>query len=443
MKIQLSDHFQYGTMLRFTLPSIVMMLFSSIYVIVDGLFVANFVGSNALAAVNIFWPATALVNALGFMLAVGGNAEVAKTLGEGKKELAQTYFSMILTVILVLSLFFTVFGVIFIRPICRLLGASAVLLDLCADYGRIQFIGITALLLQITFQIFFITAERPNLGLFFTVAAGVTNMVLDFLFIGILGWGVIGASVATVIGYLVGGVIPFFYFLSPNSSLLRLVKPKIYPKVLLHSAINGSSEMVSNLSYGLVTFLYNMQMLKLVGELGVAAISVVNYVNMIFVSLLFGFSVGISPVIGYHYGAENHRELQNLFKRCLKLLGITSVFTLISAQLFAAPLTDIFCKGDTALESLTTNGFRIFSLAFLFCGFNIFGSCFFTALCNGKISALISFLRTLIMECGMILLLPLIFGVNGIFAAMPVTEVVTLIVTVLFLIAKRKQYHYI
>lgn len=443
MKIQLSDHFTYGRMLRFTMPSIIMMLFSSIYVIVDGLFVANYVGSNALAATNIFYPATALASALGFMLGIGGNAEVAKTLGEGKKELACKYFSMIITAIVTISLFFSILGAIFIKPICYLLGASDALIGYCTTYGKIIVFGAVPFMLQITFQVFCITAERPNLGLLCTIGAGGTNIILDYFFVAVFHWGIAGAASATVIGYCVGGLIPLIYFLSPNKSLLRLTKPNLYPRVLGHSAVNGSSEMVSNLSYGVVTFLYNLQLMRLAGETGVAAIAVIMYVNMIFTAILMGFSIGIGPVIGFHYGAQNKEELQNLFRRCMKMIAVTSIFTVIAAQIAAGPVTDIFCKGDATLEAMTTKGFHIFSIAFLFCGFNIFGSCFFTSLCNGKISAAISFLRTLLMESGMILLLPLIFGLNGIFMAVPVTEIVTLGVTTIFLITQRKKYGYI
>lgn len=442
MKIQLSDHFTYGRMLRFTLPSIIMMLFSSIYVIVDGLFVANYVNSNALAATNIFYPATTIVSALGFMLGIGGNAEVAKTLGEGKKELACKYFSMIITAIIAISLFFSILGAIFIEQICYLLGASDVLIGYCTAYGKIIVFGAVPFMLQITFQVFFITAERPNLGLICTIGAGCTNIILDYFFVAVFRWGIAGAAVATVIGYCVGGLIPFCYFLSPNKSLLRLTKPKLYPRVLGHSAVNGSSEMVSNLSYGIVTFLYNLQLMRLAGETGVAAITVIMYVNMIFTAVLMGFSIGIGPVIGFHYGAQNKDELKNLLGRCLKMIAAASVFTVIAAQIAAGPVTDIFCKGDTTLETMTTKGFHIFSIAFLFCGFNIFGSAFFTSLCNGKISAAISFLRTLLMEAGMILLLPIFFGLNGIFMAVPVTELVTLGVTTTFILTQRKKYGY-
>ena len=443
MRVQLSDHFNYSRIFRFTLPSIIMMIFSSLYVIVDGLFVSNLVGSNALASVNIIMPAIMTIGAFGFMLGIGGNAQVAKTLGEGDNEKARRYFSLIVVTILILGFSLSALCLVFIEPLCRFLGASEKLMDYCVTYGAIMLAGGTFFMLQVTFQTFFVTAEKPTLGLIFTVAAGVTNMVFDYIFIAVMELGIAGAALATVLGYAVGGIIPFFYFLLPNSSLLRFRKPHLDLAMLFRSSVNGASEMVSNLSYSIVTFLYNFQMMRIAGENGVAAITVVLYVNMIFNAIIMGYSFGIAPVIGFHYGAENHDELQNLFQRCLKVIGTVSILMVVTAQLTAGPVTDIFYDGNKELEAMTTSGFRLYALSFLFCGMNIFGSSFFTALCNGKISAVISFLRTLVMETGMLLLLPTVFGLIGVWLAVPITETVTFMVVLYFWITRRKQYHYI
>lgn len=443
MRVQLSDHFNYVRIFRFTLPSIIMMLFSSLYVIVDGLFVSNLVGSNALASVNIVMPAAMTIGAFGFMLGIGGNAQVAKTLGEGKQEQACRYFSLIVVTIIIIGISLCALCLIFIEPLCRFLGASEKLMNYCMVYGAIMLAGGTLYMLQITFQTFFITAEKPTLGMIFTIVAGITNMIFDYIFIAVMDLGIAGAALATVLGYAVGGVIPFFYFLLPNDSLLRLKKPRFDMPLLLRSSANGASEMVSNLSYSVVTFLYNYQMMRIAGENGVAAITIVLYVNMIFNAIAMGYSFGIAPVIGYHYGAENHEELQNLFRRCLKVITTVSVIMVVTAQLTAGPVTNVFCGDNEALKAMTTSGFRIYAFSFLLCGLNIFGSSFFTALCNGKISAVISFLRTLVMETGMLLLLPTLFGLIGVWLAVPITETVTFFVVLTFWITQRKRYHYI
>ncbi len=442
MDIQLSDHFNYSRILRFTLPSIAMMLFSSLYVIVDGLFVSNIVGSDALASVNIVMPAVYVIGAFGFMLGMGGNAQVAKTLGEGKRRKADQYFTLIILTILILGAALSLLCILFIEPLCYLLGASERLIGYCVGYGRIILFGSIIFMLQVAFQTFFVTAEKPTLGLIFTVAAGVTNMILDYVFIALLDMGVEGAAWATTCGYAVGGVIPVFYFLLPTSGLLHFAKPVFDLKMLLHSAVNGSSEMVANLSSSLTTFLYNYQMMRLAGEDGVAAITVILYITFIFAGVTMGFSFGIAPVIGYHYGADNREELKNLFRRCLKILTVVSAAMFVIAELTAAPLTNFFCGDNEELKAMTTFGFRIYAFAYLLCGYNIFGSGFFTALCNGKISAAISFMRTLIMEAGMIILLPLLLGIIGIWLAVPVTEMVTLLVVIFFLVKNHKKYGY-
>jgi len=442
MKIQLSDHFTYKRLLKFTLPSIIMLLFTSIYGVVDGIFVSNFVGSNALSSINIIYPLVMIVGAFGFMLGTGGSAEVAKTLGEGDKKKANKYFTMLIITIAIIGIALSAICIIFIRPLSYLLGASDILVEDCIVYGTISLIGTVAFMFQTTFQSFFIVAEKPKIGLALTVMSGVTNMIFDYIFIVILKMGIAGAAWATVLGYIVGGVLPIIYFILPNSSLLRFIKTGFYPKVLLSSCINGSSEMVSNISMSIVTFLYNIQMMKMVGEDGVAAITVIMYVNFIFISILIGFSIGTAPIIGYNYGAQNHNELKNMFKKCMTVVGVVSIAMGILAQVLAVPLVKIFERENIALMEMTIHGFRLYSLAFFVCGINIFGSAFFTALCNGKLSAIISFLRALVLQSGMVLLLPLVLDLNGVWLAIVFAELLTMIVTIFFLVQQRKKYQY-
>ena len=442
MKVQLSDHFTYSRIFRFTLPTIIMMVFSSLYVIVDGLFVSNIVGSDALASINIIYPALMVIGAFGFMLGIGGNAEVAKTLGEGDAQKAKQYFTLIILAIFLLGTVLTLFCIIFIRPLSYLLGASDRLIEYCVDYGRIILAGGILFMLQVAFQSFFITAERPTYAMAFSLAAGFTNMILDYIFIVVLNMGIIGAALATTCGYAVGGVIPLFYFLLPNRSLLRFTKPVLDLPMLGHSAVNGSSEMVANLSSALTTWLYNFQMMRLAGEDGVAAITVILYLIFVFNAIVLGFSFGISPVISFHYGADDRDELKNLFARCMKVIAVVSLAMVSLAQLTAAPVTDIFCGDNENMQAMTTYGMHIYSTAFLLCGFNIFGSSLFTALCNGKISAIISFMRTLVMEAGMLLLLPFVIGVTGVWLAVPIAEAATLAVVIFFIVKYRSTYDY-
>ncbi len=442
MRIKLSSHFSYKNLIRFTLPSMVMMVISSIYNVVDGLFVSNFIGDKALSAVNIIFPLCMIIGAFGFMLGTGGSAEVAKTLGEGKKEKAQEYFSMIISTIIIVGIVLAVICLIFIRPISFMLGADNELVDYCVQYGSILLTGIFAFMLQTSFQSFFIVAEKPNMGLILSVASGITNFILDFLFICVFDMGIAGAALATVCGYFVGGIVPFVYFILPNNSLLRLRKPKLHAKILLRSCTNGSSEMMSNISSSIVSILYNLQLMSLIGQRGVAAISVIMYINFIFVASFVGFSIGVGPVISYHYGAENYDELKNLYKKSLKIIGCISVFMFLAAEISAGFIAEIFVGYDFELCEMTSKAFRIFACSFLFCGINIFGSGFFTALCNGKISAIISFLRSLVFEALMIFLLPIIFGIDGVWAAVIFSEFSAAIVTICFFIFKKKQYKY-
>lgn len=442
MKIQLSDHFTAKKLLLFTLPSIVMMIVSSIYSIVDGLFVSNLVGEMALSSINIIFPIIMIVGSFGFMLGAGGSAIVAKTLGEGKKELANSYFSFLMVTVFVCGLVLSVIGIIFMEPLARLAGASDVLLEDCIIYGRILLAGVSFFMLQNIFQSFLVVTGKPHLGLILSIAAGITNMVLDYLFIGPLHMGIAGAALATVMGYLVGGLLPIFYFLKKREDGLYLVKPKWYGTILLRACTNGSSEMMSNISASIVGILFNIQLMRYLGEPGVAAFAVMMYVDFIFLGTFLGFSFGSAPVISYHYGAGNHAELQNLFRKSLWVIGVVSVAMQVFAQLLSRPLSFIFVGYNDALLDLTVHGFRLFALNYIVCGINIFSSSLFTALCNGRISALLSFLRAFLLRGGMVLLLPVILGVDGIWLSPMLAELIGAILSVFFLIRYRRQYHY-
>ena len=442
MQIQLSEHFSYKKLLRFTLPSIIMMVFTSIYGVVDGFFVSNYVGKTPFAAVNLIMPFLMVLGTIGFMFGTGGSALVSKTMGEGKPEKARRIFSLLVYVSIFLGILLTVFGMIFIRPIAAWLGASGSMLEDCVTYGRVILIALTAFVLQNEFQSFFVAAERPQLGLFVTVAAGVTNMALDALFVAVFRFGLVGAAAATMLSQMVGGIIPLVYFLLPNKSVLRLVKTKWNGKFLAKACANGSSEMMSNISMSLVSMLYNAQLIKFAGENGVAAYGVLMYVNFVFLAMFIGLSIGSAPIISYHYGAENHAELKSLREKSLTVIGVFSVGMFLLAQMLAIPFSKIFVGYDTELMNLTCGAFRIYSFLFLFAGVNIFGSSFFTALNNGMISALISFLRTLVFQVAAVLIFPIFWGIDGIWLSAVAAECMSVIITIIFLIAKRNKYHY-
>lgn len=442
MKIQLSDHFTYKRLLRFVISPIFMMIFSSLYSIVDGFFVSNYVGKTQFAAVNLIMPVIMAISTVGFMLGTGGSAVVSITLGTGKKELANRYFSMLVYTAAIAGIVLSVLGFIFARPISILLGASGELLESCVLYGRILFVGETVFILQNVFQSLLITAERPQLSFTVSVCAGITNMVFDFLFVAVLPFGLAGAAAATVMGQLVGGLIPLLYFIRPNSSLLQLGKTSFYGKKLLDACVNGSSEMVSNLSVSIVSVLFNFQLMKLVGENGVAAYGIIMYINFIFMGIFMGYSLGSAPIVSFHYGAGNTAELQNLFRKSLVLIAGSSMILTALAELTARPLVYIFASYDTELFEMTCHGFMVYSLAFLFMGINVWGSSFFTALGNGGISAAISFLRTLLFQIIFILLLPAIWGIDGIWLSVVFAEICAIVVTGTFLVLKKKTYHY-
>ena len=442
MKIQLSDSFDYKKLLRFTFPSIIMMVFTSIYGVVDGFFVSNFVGKTPFAAVNFIMPFLMILGTVGFMFGTGGSALIAITMGAGDKERAQRLFSLFIYVSAICGILIGALGIVVIRPVAAWLGAEGEMLDNCVVYGRIILAVLPALILQYEFQSFFITAEKPKLGLAVTVAAGVANMVLDALFVGVLRWGLVGAAAATAISQSVGGIIPLIYFGRPNTSLLRLTRTKFDGRALLKACTNGSSELMSNISMSVVGMLYNIQLMKYAGEDGVAAYGVLMYVNMIFLAAFIGYSVGVAPVIGYHYGAGNHGELKGLLKKSLVLIGIFSVGMVALAEGLARPLALIFVGYDPELLDMTLRGFLVYSFSFLFAGLAIYGSSFFTALGNGLVSALISFLRTLVFQVAAVLIFPLIWGLDGIWFSIVAAELVAALVTVAFLAGKRKKYYY-
>lgn len=442
MKIQLSEHFSYKKLLRFTLPSIIMMIFTSIYSVVDGFFVSNFVGKTPFAAVNFIMPFLMILGAFGFMFGTGGSALISKTMGEGDKERAQQLFSLFIYVSVGCGVVIAAAGIIFIRPVAALLGADGTMLEDCVRYGRIILIALPAYMLQFEFQSFFVAAEKPHLGLVVTIAAGVTNMTLDALLVAVFSLGLVGAAAATAISQCVGGIIPLIYFLCPNSSILRLTRTKFDGRALFKACTNGASELMSNISMSIVGMLYNMQLIKYAGENGVAAYGVLMYVNFIFLAAFIGYSVGTAPIIGYNYGSGNHSELKNLLKKSLCLIGIFSVAMVVAAEGLAHPLASMFVGYDLELFKMTLRGFMIYSFSFLFSGIAIFGSSFFTALNDGLISALISFLRTLVFQVAAVLVFPLIWGIDGIWISIVAAELMAVSVTVMFLLMKRKKYHY-
>ena len=420
-----------------------MIIFTSIYGVVDGLFVSNFVGKTAFAAINLVMPFIMILGGVGFMIGTGGSALVAKTLGQQEPEDANRYFSMMIILTVLSGAVLTAIGLIFMRPISYLLGATDAMIDDCVRYGRTVLAFVIAFMLQNVFQSFLITAEKPRLGLLATVAAGVTNMALDALFIAGFKWGVVGAAVATGLSQCVGGVLPLIYFLRPNSSRLRLVKTRLELRPILKACGNGSSELMSNISGSLVSMLYNFQLLAYAGENGVAAYGVLMYVQFIFVAIFVGYAIGSAPIVGYHYGAENHAELRNMLTKSIRLMSAGGVLLTVLAIVLAAPLARIFVGYDAELFEMTRHAFCLFAFSFLMAGFNIFTSSFFTALNNGVISAAISFLRTLVFQTLCVLLLPALFGLDGIWWAMTVAEVFALGLSILFLATQRERYHYL
>lgn len=444
MHIRLSDHFTYRKLLIFTFPSIAMMIFTSIYTVVDGFFVSNFAGKTPFAAVNLIMPVLLILGTVGFMFGTGGTAIVAKTCGEGDIKRANSYFSLFVYVAFAAGVVLAVLGIIFARPIAEVLGASGQLLSDCVVYARIILLALPFFVLQMMFQSFFVAAEKPNLGLGVTITSGVTNMLLDAVLVLLLPqeYKLAGAATATAVSQTIGGVIPLFYFFRENSSMLRLGKTEYQGSVILKACINGSSEFMSNVSMNVVGILYNIQLMKYAGENGIAAYGVMMYVSMIFSAAFIGYSIGTAPVISYHYGAGNSSELKNLLRKGLLLMGVFGLSMSVSAEVFAVPLSRIFVGYDRKLLELTVSGFQIFALSFLFMGFGIFASGFFTALNDGVTSAVISFLRTLVLQTATVMILPVFMGINGVWISVVAAEFMAVILGAVFLIGKRNRYHY-
>lgn len=441
-EIQLSDHFGYGRLLRFTMPSILMMIFTSIYGVVDGFFVSNFVGKTPFAAVNFIMPFLMVVGALGFMFGAGGSALIAKTMGEGNRKKAQEIFSLLVYATVISGVVIAVLSILFIKPIASFLGAEGKMLADCVTYGRIILAALPFLMVQYAFSSFVITAEKPKLGLWVTIAAGVTNMAGDVLFMVVLPWGIVGAALATAIGQVVGGVIPLIYFARKNTSSLQIGRPKWDGKAIRKTCFNGSSELMSNISMSVIGMLYNAQLMHYAGENGVAAYGTIMYVNFIFVSIFIGYSTGVAPVISFHYGAENNGEVKGLMKRSGVIVLVASLAMLTASELLARPLAMLFVGYDQVLLDLTAHGYQIYAISFLFCGIAIFGSAFFTALNDGLTSALISFLRTMLFQSAAVMVMPLVWGLDGIWYSVIAAEGLAVAATVLFLCIKRKKYGY-
>lgn len=442
MSIQLSDHFNYKRLIRFTLPSIIMLIFTSIYGVVDGFFVSNFVGKTPFTAVNFIMPFLMILGSLGFMFGTGGGALISKTMGEGNDKKANRIFSMIVYISIICGIVLAVLGIIFIRPIAIFLGADGQLLEDSIIYGKIILAAVPAYILQFEFQCLFAVAEKPKLGLYVTIAAGLTNVLLDGLLVAVFSLGLEGAAAATALSQLVGGIIPIIYFFRPNTSILRLGKTNFDGKALLKTCTNGSSELMSNISMSLVSMLYNIQLLKYSGEDGVAVYGVLMYVNLVFQAVFIGYSVGTAPVIGYHYGAENNTELKGLLKKSFVIISIFAIAMFAVSEFSAKPLSLIFVGYDKDLLEMTLHAFRIYSFSFIFAGFTVFGSSFFTALNDGLISAIISFMRTLVFQAAAVIIFPLIWKLDGIWFSIVAAEIMSDVVTILFLILKRNKYQY-
>lgn len=437
MEINLSGHFTYKKLIKFTLPTIIMMIFTSIYGVVDGVFISNVVGSNAFASINLVMP---VIMIIGFMIGTGGSAIISKTLGEGKHEEANKQFSMLIYLEVILGVLFTI---IFLKNIARMLGATEEMMGDCVTYGRILLIGMTAFILQNSFQSFMVVAEKPRFGLVISIIAGITNMVLDFLFIYVFKLGVAGAAIATITSQFVGAIIPLVFFSRKNNTMLKLGKTRFELSTIIKACTNGSSEMVTNLSMSLVNILFNAQLMKFAGANGVSAYGIIMYVGFLFVGTYMGYSVGTAPIIGYHYGASNTDELKSLLNKSIKLLGIVAIIMTFLAEILAKPLASIFVSYDKELLGMTINAIRLYSLSYIISWFNIFASSFFTALNNGFISALISFLRTLVFQIVCILILPSILQLNGIWLSVVVAEVLSIFVSIICLIKNRIKYKYL
>ena len=436
-------HFTVPALLRFTLPTIGMMIFMSAYVMVDGFFVSNFAGETAFAAVNFTYPIISILGTLGFMFGTGGSAIVAKTRGEGDPDRANREFSLLVYAAAAAGLIFAVIGTIALKPLLMLMGAEGNLLTQCLRYGRLLAICIPTTILQYLFQELMITAGKPGLAFRVTVASGITNIVLDALLIVGLHMEVLGAAIGTVAGEVVGSVIPLIYFARPNDSALRLGPTRLDWRMLGRTCVNGSSEMVSNIAASLVGIAYNVQLLAYLGEAGVSAYGILEYVAFFTVAILIGFVSGAAPLMSFQYGAQNRVEMQSLFRKCVGIVVVCGLILFALVRVLVDPLAGVFVGYDPDLHALTIHAMLIYSWALLFSGFNMYGSSLFTSLSNGLISAVISFVRTLVFEIGAVLLLPRLFGPDGIWYSGVVAGVAAFILTVAFVLGYAKRYGYL
>lgn len=442
MAIQLKDHFTFSKIIRFTFPSIIMMIFTSIYGIVDGFFVSNYVGKTAFASVNLIMPFIMITSGIGFVFGTGGSALVSLQLGKKETVQANRYFTMMIAITIILGTITSIIGYCFMEQIAYLLGATEAMIDDCVLYGKINMIFNVPFMLQTLFQSLFITAQKPKLGLYTTLAAGFSNMIFDFILIAVFPLGITGAALATGISQSIGGFFPVIYFMKKNRSLLRIVPTKLEAFPIIRAASNGASEFMTNISSSLVSMLFNIQLLKYLGENGVAAYGVLMYAQFIFVAIFFGYTVGISPVISYHYGAENASEVKKLFQKSYIFIGISSVLITVICKLFSPYLAQLFVGYSTDLLEITIKAFSLYCFTFLFSGLNTMTSAFFTALNNGKISACISFVRTLLFQTTCILVLPQLFGPNGIWLSTACAEILALTISIYFLVTRKDEYRY-
>ena len=442
MDISLSSHFTYKKLFRFVVPSVIMMIFTSIYNVVDGIYISNLVGKTQFAALNMIYPYVMIFAAIGFMVGTGGTALISKTIGEGDHKKANDIFSMLVCFMLIIGIICGLIGYFSLRKVAVFLGATGDMVDYCVNYARILMPAVVFFMLQGAFQALMVAADKPRLGMWITILSGIINIVLDALLIGVFHLELEGAAAATAISQVFGGIVPIIYFLRKNDSLLRLGKPVWDFKSLVRTCTNGASEFVTNVSVSVVEMLYNYQLMRLIGENGVAAFGVISYLMFIFIAAFLGYSVGVAPVIGFNYGAQREEELQNVFRKSLVIIGVTCLLMFLTGFIFAKPLADIFVSSDIELEALTIRALRFCSLAYIIIGFNIFGSAFFTALNNGGVSATISFLRTLVFQVITILILPIFMGTDGVWISQFISEVMALCVIVFFTVKMNKRYHY-
>lgn len=441
-QILISDNFTYKKLFRFVSPSIVMMVVISIYGVIDGLFVSNFVGHTAFASLNLVMPFVMIIGGTGFMIGTGGTALVSKILGEGDKEKANKTFTMMVLFTVILGTVLAIIGIAVMRPVVKFLGATEDMFEYCVLYGRIV-VGFTVFyMLQSLFQNFLVVAEKPKLGLLITVIAGLTNGVFDALFIVVFKWGIVGAAIATGLGQMVGTIVPIVYFLKKKDGLLTFTKTKLEAKPILSSCANGSSELLTNISSSVVGILINKQLMKFYGQNGVSAYGIIMYVQFIFLAIFIGYSIGSAPIVGYNFGAKNTDELKNIFKKSMIILSIAGIVLGGLAEALAIPLAKLFVGSDQALTNLTVYAFRITSIAFVFSGITVYSSGFFTALNDGLISAILSILRSLIFQVSYIYLLPYLFGQDAIWWVTCATEISAFVVAVIFFATKKKKYQY-